>query len=77
MCHGMCTSQRTPNDLCIILNLIQTLYSIMLKNCLLYSMNKKAHKNGVFIINPLSAKLIFVRIEKFCMKSFVSIYSHL
>src|SRR6218665_3564885 len=30
-------------------------------------LTRKAHKNRVFIINPLSAKLIFVRIEKFCV----------
>src|SRR6218665_3834002 len=30
-------------------------------------LTRKAHKNSVFIINPLSAKLIFVRIENFCV----------
>src|SRR6218665_3362190 len=30
-------------------------------------LTRKAHENRVFIINLLSAKLIFVRIEKFCV----------
>src|SRR6218665_3698198 len=38
-------------------------------------LTRKVHKNRVFIINPLSAKLIYVRIEKVCvcMCSYVSV----
>src|SRR6218665_2934466 len=35
---------------------------------------RKAHKSRVFIINPLSAKLIFVRIEKFHVCVYVYLY---